>query len=129
MKLDLKEPILNYDGKPYQPSGFDKPMTLKDVFQTALTGVINGENLTAEKKNAIYQLSMKLYRKKEINFTAEELTLLKERVNTIYVTPLICGQVADIIDGREQLINENTDEEVKPEASTEPAKEAQTPAS
>lgn len=98
MKINLKAPILDYENKPVQNKGAEEPLNFLNVFINALNSQLPSEVLTAEVKNRIYQVSMKIYKSDEPNFTPEQLTLIKERVGKIY-NPLVYGRVCDLIDG------------------------------
>lgn len=98
MTINLKAPILDYENKPMQDKGAEEPLNFLDVFINALNGQLPSEVFTAEVKNRIYQVSMKIYKSDEPNFTTEQLTLIKERVGKIY-NPLVYGRVCDLIDG------------------------------
>lgn len=102
MKINLRQVVLGYDDKPLTKGDKDnlEEVTYFDVFTTALAASFPNETLTAEKKNEIYQLTMKLYKEKEPNLTVNQLTLIKERVDKAYHA-LVYGRVCDLIDGVE----------------------------
>lgn len=98
MRIKLKQPVLNYENKPLTAQNSSETMNFFDVFINALNGQLPNDILTAEVKNRIYQISKKIYKSDEPNFTTEELSLIKERVGKIYA-PMIYGRVCDLIDG------------------------------
>ena len=70
MKIDLRQPIIDYQGslvtKPQQdPSDQTKviqcPKPLREYFSTALNNAAKGEILTPEDKNKAYSISTKLF--------------------------------------------------------------------
>lgn len=101
MRIKLKTPILDYEGKEI-PAKDDptQSITYFDVFLNALNMGPQGEILTPEIKNKIYQISKKMYSSNEPHFTPEQLTIIKERVGKAY-TPMVYGRVCDLIDGVE----------------------------
>lgn len=88
----------------------NNPRVFRDIVSMSLTNVMQKEQpMTAEKKNACFQLGLKLYRDfkgDEIDFTFDEVALMKERVNAVFANPLVCGRIAEII--------ENASKDVKP---------------
>lgn len=102
MKINLDAPVLDYEDKPIttppDEEGATKPLTFFDVFVNALNGIGPGEQLPAETKNKIYQITRKIYLNKEPNLTPDQLILIKERVGKAYA-PVVVGRVIDLIDG------------------------------
>ena len=103
MRINLKNPIRDYEGKPIVPAGetAENPLTFFDVFAIALNTAHKEEHLTAEMKNKMYQITTKIYKDKNPNFTPDQLLLIKDRVGLVY-SPLIYGRVCAIIDGTEE---------------------------
>lgn len=108
MKLNLDQPILDFDGKemPQRKDSKD-PMTLKYVFFTALSepsletnvrGEQIPENLNVDQKMKMYKLCSEVVKGGEIDFVVDDLTLMKERVGKIFISPLIYGRVCEILD-------------------------------
>lgn len=118
MRINLKQPVLDYEGKPITnpnpDTGKEEELTLFQVFVNALNGRIPNETLTAEMKAKIYQISKKIYDSKEPNFTPDQLIIIKDRVGKSYA-PVVYGKVLEIIDG--------TDEPKQEEAKTAEAPE------
>ena len=75
------------------------------LLTTALNSVAPNETLTAEQKAKIYQLSLKIWSRKEVDFTIDDLAFLKERVNKIFVSPMLCGRIGDI-EGNETALDD-----------------------
>lgn len=112
MRVNVKQPVLDYEGKPLttnktNPDGsvvmgqnnrpVQIPETLRTYLVTALNNKANSETepLGAEEAAKRYQRSTKLYAKNEVDLTHAECTLLQERINAVYESPLIQGRVAD----------------------------------
>lgn len=98
MRINTELNVLDYEGNPVLEKNSQEPITIKDVFLTSLNATLGNEMIPAETKNRIYQISIKIYDKKEADFTPEQLTLIKERVGLIY-SPMIYGYICEIIDG------------------------------
>ena len=77
-----------------------KPLVLRSVISFAinLLSAPGAKQMTAEEKNKAYQLSVKVWSKKEVNFTVDQLALIKKRVGEVY-NPLVYGRVCDILEG------------------------------
>lgn len=99
MKVNLTQPIKNYDGKLIKDEK-DK-LTLKKVLVVALNSQDKNEVITPEQKSKIYQLSLKMYESKEPNFTVDDLSFIKERVGKFW-SALVYGRVCDLIDNKEK---------------------------
>ena|SRR3990167_3757995 len=99
MKLKVTEKIIGYDNK----SVFldkDVEATYLLVFSMALNNTAKDESLTAEVKSKCFQLSTKLHTNKEVDLDLDERSLIKERVNIIFNSPLICGRVSEALEGK-----------------------------
>jgi hypothetical protein len=97
MRLNVKQHVLNYEGKPIMapktnPDGspvldnnhrqVQEPETLRGYLVLALNNKARTETepLGAEEAAKRYQLSTKLYAKSEVDLTHAECTLLLERI-------------------------------------------------
>lgn len=92
--MNLNTPLLNLDG-----NEFEDKATLKTVILGALINPIRGdEGMAPEAKVACFRLMMKVNDKADdCSFTAEETTLIKDRVGRAYL-PLVVGRVYQAID-------------------------------
>ena len=103
MRILVTESLKNYKGISVKQTNLlgeelKDDLTYRDVFATALNGYARDEQPVAEVKAKAFQLSTKLYEKKEVDLTLDERALIKERVNKIYASPLICGRVAELLE-------------------------------
>lgn len=102
MKINLNVGLLNNDDKPMlEGEGAEKRQsTAKLAVITALTSALPGdENLKDDAKHKLYKLSKRVKKGGEdVELSAEELTTIKQRV-AIGFSPLISGQVWDVIEG------------------------------
>ena len=87
----------------------ERDLLLRDAINLAVNGIIlntQGQALPSkpEDKGRIYQLSNKIYgAKKDVQFTAEEVTFIKKRAKEVSnITPLVCGRICDILEGKQK---------------------------
>jgi hypothetical protein len=81
--------VLGEDNRPIQ-----EPELLRSYLAVALNNAAQGEEtFTPEQKGKIYELTTKLYKKKEVDLTLDDRSFLKERVGKVY-GPLICGRIS-----------------------------------
>jgi hypothetical protein len=134
MRLNVKQPVLDYEGKPLltnktNPDGtpvlgedhrpIQEPEMLRNYLALALNNTAQGENevFTPEQKAKIYGLTTKLYSKKEVDLTLDDRAFLKERVGKVY-GPLIYGRICEVLEGGETPAPAD---EAESEAANEPA--------
>jgi hypothetical protein len=126
MRLNVKQYVLDYEGKPLMtnktnPDGsvvlgedsrpIQEPELLRNYLAVALNNAAQGEEVfTPEQKAKIYELTTKLYKKKEVDLTLDDRAFLKERVGKVY-GPLIYGRICDILEENEPELPEEVDEE------------------
>lgn len=96
MRINTNVVLKNYEGK--EIVEYEKPVTLRDVFSTALNSTLPDEKLTADQKVKIYQITTKLYENDEADLTVDQLALIKEQVGKVY-NPLVYGRVCEFLDG------------------------------
>lgn len=97
MRVKLTEPILDFENRAILEAGV--PLTYRGVFYTALTGRRADEALPlAEEKAAAFALGLKLFSAAEVDLTADEIVMLKKRVDAVYPSPLICGRVSQFFE-------------------------------
>lgn len=98
MKLLIETVIKDYEGADLIEPEKEKPLTYREVIINSLNAQIGNEQIPAELKNRIYQVTKKIYAGKEPDFTPAQLQLIKERVGKAY-SPLVYGRLLDFIDG------------------------------
>jgi hypothetical protein len=96
MKYDLRTKILSYDGKPLKESG--EELTLSTVCLVALNNFSRDETPTAEVKSKCFQISCKISNTKEPDLTIPEVSLILERVDKVYSSPIVCGRVKEFFE-------------------------------
>lgn len=110
MRIQVNQEILDFEGKPLLINPKDpksESIKLKDIIGNSINNTLQSEQLSAEVKNKLFQIGLKLYKGNEVDFTTDQLSLIKERVNKIYQNPLICGRVEEIIEGKPELSPES----------------------
>lgn len=108
MIIDTTKTILDYEGKELIEQKNEKPLTFFDVFSTALNATIPSEAMTAETKNEVFQISLKIYNNRKPNLTPKQLETIKDRVGKVYA-PLVYGRVCQLLDGtdnEDQVVND-----------------------
>jgi hypothetical protein len=129
MRLNVKQHILNYEGKPLMTNktnsdgsvvlGKDnkpvqEPETLRSYLVIALNNKAQNEAEAtgAEELAKRYQLSTKLYAKNEVDLTHTECTLLEARVAGVFAhSPLLVGRITDVLNEREISLPEDDSDE------------------
>lgn len=93
MKRDLTRILLNVYGKPFEPE------TRLEVacFQALSTVFESDQRLSAEDKLKIYRLGKKVAAGGVVDFSTEELALIKERINKTFGA-MPAGAVMEILD-------------------------------
>ena len=101
MKINVLQPLKDYEGNPLLDKNTKKPVLLRDIIVRALNHTLNGEKPgSAEEKTKLYQLSVKVQTTKEVDLTAEEISKIKANTAELF-SPLIAGQTCLILEGKE----------------------------
>jgi hypothetical protein len=106
--IDFTRPLTQLDGQPITGSDgkpLEKPPTLGSICEGALLAqyaderdaASGKETITPEDKFARWKLANKVNGGKDVNLTAEELSLIKKLIGKGYA-PLIVGQVWMMLD-------------------------------
>lgn len=96
MKRDLAAPILQIDGTEFP--GKSKH-TLQTVCFTALTVPHDDDaRLPTEEKIKLYKLAQRISQGGDVEFTSEELALLKARIAKVFVHVVVIGRAFDLLD-------------------------------
>lgn len=106
-KFDLNTPMTGPDGEVFKHKD-DKPILLRDQIYHAISGV-GEERLTAEVKNRIFQISLKLYKGNVASFSAEDVALIKERAG-LHSSPLVYGRICEALDPESMLPSESAED-------------------
>ena len=123
MRINIKQTVKDYQGRDMKTADEEtikkdgkeikvkkeRDLLLRDAINLAVNGIIlnaQGQALPSkpEEKGRIYQLSTKIWNtKKDVKFTAEEITFIKKRAKEVSnITPLVCGRICDILEGKSE---------------------------
>src|SRR3990167_3100579 len=128
MKIKITNPILDYEGKPYRAGAtlvtesliegikgstkeellakiqplLDEPLTYRAVFYQALNSINKDEILTAQDKSKAYEITTKCFSSKEPDFTPSQVEFIIDRVEKVYILPLIVGRVKEALKERQK---------------------------
>lgn len=97
MKVNVLDTIKNYDGSDLVNSE-GKAVTLRDVISQACNTVLPSEDLQAEEKTKLFQISMAVHNGEVVNLPVEQVATIKERIGRVY-TPLVYGRASELLDG------------------------------
>lgn len=123
MRVNLKQVLKDYEGKEIKVSTCfycnsalrdetgkivseedRKPYTLENILINALSGFTKDEAPTAELKNKIFQLNLKMAGKNEVDLGEKERTFIQERIDKIISIPLLYGRaIAALKDPKETV--------------------------
>lgn len=114
MRLNHQKKVLGFDGNPIPQWKMDEvgrperdsegklinkgDLTFRDVAIMALAGQDPNETIGAELKARLYGLTVKFYKGKHLNLTAEEGAMLKERAGKTLST-LAYGRLCEWVEG------------------------------
>lgn len=98
MTINTNAVLLNYKNEPIiQKDGVEeKELTVKEALTTSLNSTGPGEILTADKKNKIFQLSLKIHANDQLELTVDDAAFIKERVGIIY-SAIVYGRICEIL--------------------------------
>ncbi|MDE2343054.1 MAG: hypothetical protein KGL63_06625 [Betaproteobacteria bacterium] len=93
MKRNLDAPLIDLEGKPFEDGS-----TLRTVcFNAVVANFPDDANLKPEDKLRLYGLAKKIYPGGNVDFSAEDLTLIKARVAKSY-SSLVMGVIYEMLD-------------------------------
>jgi len=98
MKIDLNVQLLDIEGQPLKGEGDKIPTVGTAITQSLLSPLKGDEALDGAKKAEMFNIWFdKVKDKKEADFKAEEVVLIKERIGKAY-HQLVVGQMFKILD-------------------------------
>ncbi len=100
MKINVAQILKNYQGKPIISPGSKDKLDLRTVISSSInaTPAPPAKPMSAEDKNKAYQISLKIWAKKNVDLTVDQRTFIKGKVFEVY-NPLVAGRVSDIFEG------------------------------
>jgi hypothetical protein len=129
MKIDVTQPIKEYDGRDIVDPSTGQPAPLRTFLVNALATAPsdtspNSRNpdqptrMTTESKERRFGISTKLWSKKNVDLKSTEIAFIIECVDAAYDNPLICGRVKQVLEGEGQSVPES-DETTADQASSD----------
>jgi hypothetical protein len=100
MKINLDRPVYAINGQPFDPA-----TSLREAIYAALASSIPGdEKLELKDKLDIHRLLAVVYLKDvdqsgSSTLNAEQIIMIKKRVNMFYISPHFVGQVVEMLEG------------------------------
>uniref|UniRef100_A0A6M3II49 Uncharacterized protein n=1 Tax=viral metagenome TaxID=1070528 RepID=A0A6M3II49_9ZZZZ len=103
MKIDVSKELKRLDGQPMQDVGADGNAVNATVKMALLNAVLAPEkDDTPIRKLEKGELARKIYNaEKEVELTAEEISLCKKRIGEVMPSPLVVLQVTEILEQKE----------------------------
>lgn len=99
MRIDFSAPLVAYNGQPLAEG--DTVLTLRMVACNALTTAIPNEVLTGVQKVERVELARRIFRAEgDLIMTADEVVLLKQAVNALYLSPVLVAAAWEVLDPR-----------------------------
>jgi len=100
MKINVDQVLKNLDGSNLKDSVNGE--VVDAILQTALINAIlapskDDNGVTKIQK---YELARKIYKGGEVELTSEEITVCKKAVEATYPSPLIVGQVVEMLENK-----------------------------
>jgi len=75
-----------------------EPLTVRLVINRALMNPLEEDKLEADRQVSRFLLATRVHENDDVEFTPEEIVLIKKRVSKMYQSPLIAGQVCVLVD-------------------------------
>lgn len=99
MKIKSSTPIVDFDGKEIKNEK-KEPFTFKQAILQIVNLIDPNKPITAEKKNQLFQLGVKVtMAKDEIDLTVEQAALVKEQSGEFH-SVIVYGRICEILDGK-----------------------------
>lgn len=99
MNKNLDTPVLRLDGQEYD----DKPTFGSVLFMSIQAALPDDQRIPTSEKMKLYRLAQKVVKGGIVDFSSEELALMKKRVEEALPT-ILMGTVVDMLD-RDQVIS------------------------
>lgn len=102
MKINVNQTLKNLAGQPMK----DQDGEGNVVDATLKLALVNAVLAPSQKESGVdkvrkYELARKIHVSDEVDLTAEEIALCKKAVGEVFPSPLIVGQVMDLLEGKE----------------------------
>lgn len=70
-------------------------LTIREVIHAALNSQGKDEHLNSSDKAKCFRITKKIFATKEPDFTPDEIVFICNRVDAIYLSPLVCGFIRE----------------------------------
>jgi len=96
--IDFTEALISLDGTAMKVDGGTEKLTLGTVAVNSLLATLEGDkNLAGTEKVKRYELAKKVFHQSSVVLTAEEISLIKQRIADAY-GPLVVGVAWHLLD-------------------------------
>jgi len=95
MKIDFSQKLKTLTGETFKMD--DKEILLSEMCVDALLATEQNEPIGGQEKMKRWEIAKKIHNKEEVEITSEEITLIKERVGKILITPIV-GSINDLLE-------------------------------
>ena len=103
MNINIAETLKTFDGQAMKDNdgqGNVIDVTLKLALVNALLAPVQNE--TGVEKVRKYELARKIYKAEgDVEMTAEDISLCKKRVDAVFPSPIVVGQVNELLEGKQ----------------------------
>ena len=102
MRINVKQNLRDFDGKSMTEPTKDgvKVITLDVICENALLANNPQKPISGTEKVTRYELARKIHLNEEVDFTAEEIVLVKKCVDEVFGA-IIVGPVYEILEGKD----------------------------
>ena len=97
MKINVLSHIKTFKGEDLLDETTKKPIEIRDIIANAIVTEDQEHRLTSEKKTQAFQIGIKLWSGKEVDFTIEQMAFIKERVGYFF-NALVFGRISELFD-------------------------------
>lgn len=94
--INFAQTINDRSGAPLMVAN-DRPAKLGDMCVQALDTVVGNERVDPLEKMARFHLANKLFNQSDVDLTAEEISLLRKRVDDVYPSPYLAGTLLEML--------------------------------
>lgn len=96
MTIDFSVELKDLDGKTLMDDA-QQPLTLKVAAVNALIAPVQ-EKMSLARKCDLYGLAQRINQGGQVSLSSEEVTLVKERINAVFLSPVLVGAACHILD-------------------------------
>lgn len=94
MKRNLDALILQLDGNPFE----DKATLKTVVFMAVTTPLQADQHDSVDQKIRLYTLAQKVYQGGEVDLSAEDISLIKDRIGKVFNHVVVIGRAFELLE-------------------------------